>query len=440
MTLGQPSMGDVPGLVYPRWLLQALTLPNGDSQTYAFDNASQLTGITYKQGASTLGNLSYGYDLAGEESLQGGTWARTNLPTALSSAIYDDANELTNWGGASIGHDAAGNLTSDGSDAYTWNSRGQLASISGGTSASFVYDGFNRRQNATFGSATTQFLYDGANPIQEQSASGTPTVNYLDGLGIDQTLVRSDSAGAQDFLTDPLGSTVALTSSSGAVQSSYTYDPFGAATVSGSAANTHGFTGRESDPSGLDYLRFRYYSPGLGRFMSQDPLGYPGGPSPNLYAYVGDDPVDATDPFGLNPFVKFFADVLFFALVTVVTEGLADAFIFGEVFGEEGFLVWLSDETGGMSFGRDFEAVLNSSDRTFARWLEYLESDASNAGRATRSADELGRTWEEASMRGWKIEEPGGMDWENSHEWKGGPHWDITKDGKPIHFPVIPPP
>src|ERR1700730_6884450 len=43
----------------------------------------------------------------------------------------------------------------------------------------------------------------------------------------------------------------------------------------------------------------RYYNPALGRFISEDPIGFAGGQA-NLYAYVGNDPVDFTDPFGLR--------------------------------------------------------------------------------------------------------------------------------------------
>jgi RHS repeat-associated protein len=58
------------------------------------------------------------------------------------------------------------------------------------------------------------------------------------------------------------------------------------------------YTGREWDPeTGLYYYRARYYDPKVGRFISEDPIGFAGGP--NLYAYVGSDPANAVDPFGL---------------------------------------------------------------------------------------------------------------------------------------------
>ena len=72
---------------------------------------------------------------------------------------------------------------------------------------------------------------------------------------------------------------------------SYTYEPFGNATSSGtSSTNSFQFTGRENDGTGLDYLRARYYSPTLQRFLSEDPIELAGG-DPNLYAYVFNRPL-----------------------------------------------------------------------------------------------------------------------------------------------------
>ncbi len=100
----------------------------------------------------------------------------------------------------------------------------------------------------------------------------------LTGLGIDEYFQRTDSAGSRDFLTDTLGSTLALADSSGAIQTSYTYEPFGHTTVSGaSSTNPFQFTGRENDTTGLYYYPARYYSPSAQRFVSQDPLGFAGG-------------------------------------------------------------------------------------------------------------------------------------------------------------------
>jgi len=75
---------------------------------------------------------------------------------------------------------------------------------------------------------------------------------------------RTDTAGSRSFLTDGLGSTLALTDSAGVVQSEYTYEPFGQTTVSGpSSTNPVQYTGRENDDTGLYYYRAWYYHPGV---------------------------------------------------------------------------------------------------------------------------------------------------------------------------------
>ncbi len=81
----------------------------------------------------------------------------------------------------------------------------------------------------------------------------------------------------------------------------YTNGPFGQTTRNGTAnANPYEFTGRELDPnSGLYYLRNRYYSPTLSRFLSPDPMGIAGGDA-NLYAYAHNDPTNLIDPLGLS--------------------------------------------------------------------------------------------------------------------------------------------
>ena len=77
------------------------------------------------------------------------------------------------------------------------------------------------------------------------------------------------------------------------------YDAWGRLEI-GATASGYAFTGREWDAeTGLNYYRARYYDPQAGRFISTDPIGLSGGI--NLYAYVGDDPVNATDPLGLSP-------------------------------------------------------------------------------------------------------------------------------------------
>jgi RHS repeat-associated protein len=277
----------------------SLTLPNGIVTEYEYDDASQLTGISYKHGTNTLGDLTYVYDAAGRRTMIGGSYARSGLPPAVTTASYNAANQQTAFGSQSLSYDLNGNLTSDGTNTYVWNSRDQLASMTGpGLTASFQYDAFGRRINKTVNGTTTSYLYDGANLVQEQSA-GSPTANILAGA-LDEVFIRSDAQGTWNFLIDGLGSTLALTDSTGTVQTDYTYEPFGKTITSGnSSGNPSQYTGRENDGTGLYYFRSRYYSSSLQRFISEDPIGFLGGI--NLYAYVDNDPISYRDPFGLKP-------------------------------------------------------------------------------------------------------------------------------------------
>jgi RHS repeat-associated protein len=220
------------------------------------------------------------------------------LPSAVASAGYDAANRITSWGGASMTHDANGNLTNDGAKTYGWNARNELTSVSGpNLNGSFAYDAFGRRRQRSVNLTTTRYLHDGDNPVQEQSALGAPTADLLTGLGLDQFYGQSSVTGTTTLVTDALGSTIAEAGPSGSVSSEYTYEPFGQPTVSGPSTTSHQFTGRDSDGTGLQYNRARYYSPVHSRFISEDPIGFAAG-DPNLYAYVRSSPLNYTDPLG----------------------------------------------------------------------------------------------------------------------------------------------
>lgn len=279
-----------------------MTLPTGIVATYDYDAASQITGINYQNGATQIGNLTYTYDQAGNRTHIGGTLARTNLPAAFSAATHNAANQLTSKFGLSLTYDANGNLLTDGLYSYTWDARNRLVALTsiGGLSASFQYDAFGRRTKKTVNGASTDYLYDGLN-LARETAGTAPTATYLNGLYLDEQFRRTDNGTgtSNDFLTDALGSVLALTDGTGTVQTSYTYEPFGSTTQAGVAsANPVQYTGRENDGTGLYYYRARYYSPQHQRFISSDPIGLAGGL--NTYAYVENNPISFVDPYGLR--------------------------------------------------------------------------------------------------------------------------------------------
>jgi RHS repeat-associated protein len=271
---------------------------------YTYDQNSRVTGITYTAGSTQLGNLSYGYDADGRVVEKSGSLAQTGFPQAVSGNLFNADNELVSFGGQVLGYDANGNLLSDGNNSYSWDARNHLSAIAGLNSVAFSYDALGRRAAKGVNGTVTQFLYDGLNPVQELDGGSPPniTANLLTGLGLDEYFQRIDSAGAMNFLADTLGSTLALTDANGNINTSYTYEPFGDTTVSGTNANPYQFTGRENDGTGLYYSRARYYSPTYQRFVAQDPADFAAGDA-NLYGYVSNDPLNDTDASGLGDVV-----------------------------------------------------------------------------------------------------------------------------------------
>jgi RHS repeat-associated protein len=159
----------------------------------------------------------------------------------------------------------------------------------------YAYDALGRRVKRTQGSNVLKYTYDGQDVVLDDLNSTITT--YQNGPGIDDKLKTKTGTTSQYYLQDHLGSTVALTNSSGAVNESQAYDSFGNRTNT-TFSNRYQFTGREYDPTtGLQYSRARWYDPQLGRFISEDSIGFGGG-DVNLYTYVGNRPIAMVDPSG----------------------------------------------------------------------------------------------------------------------------------------------
>lgn len=161
----------------------------------------------------------------------------------------------------------------------------------------YSYDALGRRiERRSKTSGTESYTYDGQDVILDQNSSGAQTT-YINGPGIDNKLKLTSGGASSYFLQDHLGSTIGLTDASGTVTSSATYDGYGRQT--GALSTRYGYTGREMDPdTGLMFYRARWYDPQLGRFISEDPIGFEGG-SINLMSYAGNNPLGSTDPSGL---------------------------------------------------------------------------------------------------------------------------------------------
>ncbi|WP_295033656.1 RHS repeat-associated core domain-containing protein [Shewanella sp.] len=139
----------------------------------------------------------------------------------------------------------------------------------------------------------------GSNKIEIQAcnASNQCGVSYLAG-----TVSRSSKVRYQH--TDMLGTPVMETDESGYVISRSVYEPFGKR-LGGEKAGL-GYTGHLQDEDlGLTYMQARYYDPLIGRFYSNDPVGFRDVHSFNRYAYGNNNPYRYTDPTGMasNDFI-----------------------------------------------------------------------------------------------------------------------------------------
>ena len=218
---------------------------------------------------------------------------------------YNDRNAISLYGPDGLPpvpftHDANGNMTSNGSQSYTWDAENRLVSVMQGptTLASFVYDGMGRRLRKTAGSVTTTYIHDGATVIEQRS--GAVATKLFDGPGIDEHLASQRSSSFKSYYTsDHLGSVTDVMSPGIGGSSSRKYDPWGNLIGGDFVRGGYGFTGREWDAeTGLYYYRARYYDPKIGRFISEDPIGFVAGV--NFYSYVLNNPVRYTDPSGLE--------------------------------------------------------------------------------------------------------------------------------------------
>jgi RHS repeat-associated protein len=199
-------------------------------------------------------------------------------------------------------YDGNGNLTSDGTKTYIWNALNQLVEMKEGTTtiATLEYDGGGRRTEKVAVGLTHRYIYDAEDIIEERiTGTSSDTIRYYHGVGIDEPLARNNSSDVVTYyIADHLGSIVQETSHAAAVLLHREYDPWGKL-LQGEATSGHAFTGREWD-SEIDsyFYRARYYSPTIGRWLSEDPGRMIDGP--NMFAYVGQNPVLLVDPFGLE--------------------------------------------------------------------------------------------------------------------------------------------
>jgi RHS repeat-associated protein len=198
----------------------------------------------------------------------------------------------------SYGHDPQGNLTSvlpvtGTATTLGYDQANRLTAY--GTTATYAYNGDGLRTAKTVSGTTSTFTWDTSDNLPLLLTDGATSYVYgPDGLPIEQIT----ATGTLYYHEDQLGSTRALTNSTGSVVATYSYDPYGNPTGStGTASNPFRYAGQYTDAeSGYQYLRNRYYDPATVQFLTRDPLA---ALTHAPYSYANNSPLNETDPLGL---------------------------------------------------------------------------------------------------------------------------------------------
>ncbi len=279
----------------------SVTRGNGVTTSYGYDAVSRLSSLTADLTGTTSDlTLGYAYNPASQISAitrSNNAYSWTNATNTARNYTSNGLNQYSANTTTSFAYDARGNLTNSGSDAYSYSSQNLL--LTGPNSAVLSYDPLMRLyQSGNASVAASTYLYDGDQPLAlYATASGTLGPRYVNGPD-GELLVEITPGNVKRYaVADERGSIISESDASGNSLSLNTYDEYG---VPGPAnAQRVQYTGQMWLPElGMYSYKARNYSPTLGRFMQADPTGY--GDGMNWYNYVGGDPVNNTDPSGLE--------------------------------------------------------------------------------------------------------------------------------------------
>ena len=268
-------------------------LANSSKMCYTYDSLHRVTRRVVKSMTddTVISDESFTYDAAGNV---------TDAPDGCFA--YDTNNRLVVFNGINVSYDMDGNMLSNGEMCFAYDSANRLISAGGHT---YVYNAEDVRIRNLCACEDTTYTYDTNCKLSMLLCKTTNgvTTKYVYGRGL-----IGEEAG-NEFKTyhfDCSGSAIAMTDECGDITDTFAYDTYGKLiSRMGTSEVIFGYNGRDgvvTDADGLIYMRARYYSPDMKRFVNADIVAgaISNAITLNRFAYANGNPVSFVDPFGLS--------------------------------------------------------------------------------------------------------------------------------------------
>ncbi len=279
------------------------------TQTFTYD---PLNRITSGYSTASTGTYSWG------ETYTVDAWGNLKIAPMGGKAhggTFANASDNNNHP-LGFNFDAAGNLTNTTQYVYDPENRIQATA---GTVYTYDADGQRVLKSNTSGTALKTYWMGNGNVLAEADGSGNLTAEYIYFNGKRIARIDLPANTVHYYLSDHLGSSTKIISSAGVVEEESDFTAFGSELTAAQGANHYKFTSKERDSeTGLDLMGARYYSNVLGRWTKPDPLPWlewqhgheedrkkfdawiDNPQNLNLYTYVLNNPLNHTDPTGMN--------------------------------------------------------------------------------------------------------------------------------------------